>query len=310
MRLVAVPRTRTRVPCDHGSVTASTEHVGVAAGRSEGAVTVIIPAHDEETALPRLLAALGSHNELDIVVVCNGCSDNTAQAARSVGTHIRVFEMAEASKWAAIQHGDSMGRHFPRIYVDADVVISGEDCRVLAHALDEGVLACGPARHVELTASSPWVRWYYDVWQLLPQVRSGLFGRGVIALSQEGFRRLQGRPRFMSDDLAFSEAFDASERLVVDQAVVRIRAPQTLAALVARRVRVVTGNAQFDQQVGRAQGSVTGIRTLATLALRRPALVPKVFAFAVVTFVARRRAKRFVNAGDFSTWHRDESSRA
>lgn len=51
------------------------------------------------------------------------------------------------------------------------------------------------------------MRWYYDVWQRLPQVREGLFGRGMIVLSPEGHERVRALPQVMSDDLAMSESF-------------------------------------------------------------------------------------------------------
>ena len=43
-------------------------------------VSVVIPAHNEETVIGRCLAALfagAGEGELDVVVVCNGCRDGT-----------------------------------------------------------------------------------------------------------------------------------------------------------------------------------------------------------------------------------------
>jgi hypothetical protein len=48
------------------------------------------------------------------------------------------------------------------------------------------VLAAAPQRELAL-GGRPWpVRWYYDVWTRLPEVRRGLFGRGVIGVSVPG----------------------------------------------------------------------------------------------------------------------------
>ena len=53
------------------------------------------------------------------------------------------------------------------------------------------MLAVGPAREMDLARSAWPVRWYYDIWARLPGVRDGLFGRGVIAVSEEGCKRLK-----------------------------------------------------------------------------------------------------------------------
>ena len=117
----------------------------------------------------------------------------------------------------------------------------------LVRALDEpGVLAAAPARHLRTARSSWWVRGYYRVWERLPGVRDGLYGRGVIALSPEAQRRIDLLPPVLSDDLAISEAFTPGERRVVPEAVVTIRVPRTAADLIRRRVRVATGNREAD----------------------------------------------------------------
>jgi hypothetical protein len=154
------------------------------------------------------------------------------------------------------------------------------------------------------------VRWYYDVWQQLPQVRSGLFGRGVIAVTEEGAQRLRQLPAVMSDDLAASEAFAAGERRVVEDAVVVVHPPRTVADLLRRRVRVVTGNAEADRAGTRGEESRTSLRTLAAMAGRQPSLLPRIGVFLGVTLWSRVVARQRIRRGDFSTWLRDESSRA
>ena len=57
---------------------------------------IIIPAHNEEASIGRCLSALlsGSHpGEFEIIVVCNGCSDGTANVARGFGSTVRVVEL-------------------------------------------------------------------------------------------------------------------------------------------------------------------------------------------------------------------------
>jgi glycosyltransferase involved in cell wall biosynthesis len=275
-------------------------------------VSVIIPAHNESRTIGRLLDALApdSSSDLDVVVVCNGCSDDTASVARSFAA-VHVHEIAVPSKSVAQAEGDRRAKHPVRAYVDADVTIARQDLEHLAAALDEpGVLAVAPRRSLDTSGASWVVRSYYDVWEHLPQVSAGLFGRGVVVLSPEGRERLDAAPAVMSDDLLMSEMFAPQERRVIPDATVIVRVPRTLADLVRRRIRVATGTAEMDQLGLRTTGAKTSLRTLFRLARTSPRLGWKVGVFLAVTVVARAQAGRRVRSGDFQTWLRDESSRS
>lgn len=275
--------------------------------------SVIIPAHNEERSIARTLTALldgGERSDLDVVVVCNGCTDDTAGVARRFAPLVRVVEISEASKNAAVRAGNAASSVFPRVHLDADVELPGADVRALtAPLLDDDFLASAPQRSVPRDGCSPLVRWYYDVWEQLPQVRSGLFGRGVVALSAAGQARVSVLPSVMSDDLAMSDAFDEGERIVVDGATVVVRPPRTIRDLVRRRVRVATGNEQAHRGGVRRQESGTSLSQLGRLAREQPLLAPRMLVFFGVTVVARMLSRRAVRAGDFTTWQRDESSR-
>lgn len=273
--------------------------------------SVVIPAHNEARGiranLVKLLVGLPP-GALDVVVVCNGCTDDTAAVARSV-LGVRVLEIPEASKRRAVEVGNRTTRLFPRVHLDADVTLGGPDLVRLVDALrEDGVHAVAPERVVP-TGSSSWaVRAFYRVWQALPQVREGLFGRGVVALSSTGQARVDALPAMMSDDLAMSEAFAEHERRIVPDAVVVVRPPRTVADLVRRRTRVATGNAQYDGSgAGRTS---TSLVTLAGMGLRDPRVGLCVPVFLGVALRARRGARKAVRAADFTTWLRDESSRA
>ncbi|MBG6098199.1 glycosyltransferase [Nocardioides luteus] len=279
--------------------------------------SVVVPAHNEARGLSENLTALLDglpYGALDVVVVCNGCTDDTAAVARSV-PGVRVLEIAEASKARAVEVGNaaadaSENLHSPRLYIDADVRLTGTDLLRLLDALDEdGVLAVAPERTVPLAESSWPVRAYYRVWQALPSVRSGLFGRGAFCLTAEGRARVAAAgTSLMNDDLVVSELFAPAERRVVADATVVVRPPRTLKDLVRRRIRVATGNAQADDH-GARSGS-TSLSDLLVLGLRKPAIGLRVPVFMTVTLVARMLSRRAVRTGDYTTWLRDESSRA
>jgi hypothetical protein len=275
--------------------------------------SVIIPAHNEGKVLGRTLQTLlcDGRRDLDVVVVCNGCTDDTAEVARAASPLVRVIEIDEPSKAAAMHAGNLGSDVFPRIHMDADVELTGEHARALARAVgNAGVIAAAPERIIRTEGVSLLVRWYYEVWAALPQVRSGLFGRGVVAVAASGQRRLDARPSLLSDDLVASEAFEPRERTIVRDAHVVIRPPKRVGDLVRRRARIATGNVQADQHGIRRPESRTTARTLGTLARNEPRLIARLPVFAIVTLVARRRAATALAAHDFVTWQRDESSRS
>ena len=130
--------------------------------------------------------------DLEILVVANGCTDDTAEVATAFGPPVQVPTVPVPSKREALTAGNEAATGFPRVYLGADVELGADDIWALARALNTpGVLAVGPAREMDLARSAWPVRWYYDIWARLPGVRDGLFGRGVIAVSEEGCKRLK-----------------------------------------------------------------------------------------------------------------------
>jgi glycosyltransferase involved in cell wall biosynthesis len=275
--------------------------------------SVVIPAHDEEASIGRTLRALRqgvAGDDLDVVVVCNGCSDATAERAREADPRARVIEVPQPSKNEAVRVGNAATDVFPRVHLDADIELSGRDVLALLAPLEAGnALATAPRREVPRAGCSRWVRWYYDVWEALPNVDAGLFGRGVVALSREGQARVEALDQMLNDDLGMSDAFAAGERQVVTDAVAVVRPPRTVRDLVRRRIRVATGNTQAGRLGVRRPGSRTRVRTLLGLAVTRPGVAARLPVFLGVWLMAALGARRAVRAGDFQTWQRDESSR-
>jgi hypothetical protein len=283
-------------------------------------ISLVIPAHNEERVIGRLLDALLTEGPegLDVVVVCNGCTDGTAAAARSRGSSVRVVELEQPSKHRALRAGDEHARGFPRLYVDADVVLTGADARRVVAALTGSCLAAAPEREIPLAASDWRVRAFYRVWLRLPTIRQGLFGRGVMAVSKEGHARLTALPELMADDLAFSLAFRPEERQVVPEAKVIIQPPRSWPDLMRRRIRATTSTEQLEHHQRTdgvpAHGSgAASARTspgdLRALVRAEPRLLPSVVIFAATAVLARRAARRAARAGEHTTWLRDESSR-
>jgi glycosyltransferase involved in cell wall biosynthesis len=276
--------------------------------------SVVIPAHNEQQGIARLLGGLVSPDrpgEFEVVVVCNGCTDATAEIASGFGPDVRVIELAQPSKREAQRVGNETATAYPRLFVDADVVLSAASARHLADAVSTGtVLAAAPARTIPRDGVGLLVRCYYDVWERLPQVRTALYGRGVIALSAVGNERVRALPAVMADDLVMSEAFADHEKLVVADAQVVVLPPKRVRDLYRRRVRAATGNAQADHAGLRREQSSTSWRTLVRIIRAEPSMLLRMPVFVGVSVVGTLGARRAIRAGDFDTWRRDESSRS
>ena len=274
--------------------------------------SIVVPAHNEAAVVGRLLDGLlrGAHvGEVEVVVVCNGCTDGTATVARRAG--VVVLETPVPSNTAALRLGDRACTSFPRHNVDADVELDVAAVRALAAALHGPVLAAVPERHLVLTGR-PWaVRAYYRVWEQLPTVREGLFGRGVLAMSEEGHSFVAELPDVTADDLWMHHAFRAEQTAVVSTAVVSVHAPRRLADLLRRRLRVVAGAREVRSHAGSGPGtSGTRATDLEALLRARPDLWLELAVFACVTAVARLGAARAARRGTSTVWLRDDSSRA
>ncbi len=287
---------------------------GVTPLTERGQISVVIPAHNESAVLGRLLSALladAEPGELEIVVVANGCTDDTADVAAGFGTAVKVVQSPVPSKHHALRLGDENVQAFPRLYVDADIVLTTAGARAVAQALREpGVLAAAPGRKLELSKRPLVVRWYYHVWEKLPGVEQALYGRGVIGVTAEGYKRIGSLPELMGDDLAASIAFSSDERAIAGSQSAIVHAPRTTADLLRRRVRSLTSAAQLHEIMPAAtDGARTSVRDLVSLILSKPSLLPKMPVFLAVTVIARRRARKPIQSGDYQTWLRDESSR-
>lgn len=275
------------------------------------AASIVIPAHDEGPVIDRclsLLAPFGPDPELDVVVVANGCSDDTADRARGHG--VRVIETATPGKAQALNLGDATCSAFPRIYLDADVQLPHADLIALVRAMNRpGVLAGAPRLAWDPAGVARSVRAYYRVWAALPYVTHGLLGSGVYALSEAGRARFDRFPELVGDDAFVRSLFAPQERQVVAGATFTIHPPRTLRSLVAVKTRVWAGNEQHDRAGLRPRSEADGAPSAAATLLRRPDLWPALPVYAAVYAVSRLRARRRLRDGTASTWDRDLTSR-
>lgn len=269
---------------------------------------VVVPAHNEAGRIEACLRHLLGNSEpgeLAVVVICNGCSDDTAnvarRTARSLDRDVTVLELREAGKAGALQAVEALGLSFPRVYLDADVLCSTATARALLGTVRSRADLAVPSRVLDLEAASPLARLYYRTWSSLPWVGEQLAGRGAYAVS-EAFRSVMADfPDIVADDRFVTTRVPRESAVIVPDPVV-IRPPGHLADIVRVRSRVYCGNTVVDaasHDLGAASRSAVLLRLA-----RRPRAWPGLAVFTGVSLLAKARAARSVRRGD-PTWERD-----
>lgn len=271
--------------------------------------SVAIPAHNEAKVIRRCLDALLTGltpGELEVVVSCNGCTDGTADIVRSSWPDVRVIELAQASKPAALRAADEALTTFPRIYLDADVVLPARSARLLVETLQtDSVDAARPLFTYDTSGCDLLVRSYYRARLAVVAGRHMLHG-GVYGLSQPGRARFGAFPNLIADDLYADQWFDPSEIKVVNDGPALITAPRRVRDLIRISRRRKKGDLELHSLPGNASdtglSTIRSLRSMATTGVQ-PAL--DVLVFAAIALIVRVSVTLVSPAG----WSRDESSR-
>jgi hypothetical protein len=272
--------------------------------------SVVIPAHNEAAVIQRCLDALltgVAPGELDVVVACNGCTDDTANIVRLSWPTVRVIELAQASKPAALRAADEMLSVFPRIYLDADVILPATSARLMIESLQAGSAAAArPSISYDTSGSDPLVRSYYRARAHVLSARNSLWGGGVYGLSQAGRSRFDTYPDLLADDLFAEQWFNPSEIVIVESAPAIVTVPRRIRDLFHIARRRYTGNVQIrglpDGPPSTAPSTLHG---LTSAARSGPGAAMDALVFAGIAAAVRMSIAVSPPAG----WSRDESSR-
>lgn len=276
--------------------------------------SIIIPAHNEANVIGRCLESMtkgAEPGELEILVVCNGCSDNTADVARGYGPLVTVLESEIPSKNAALNLGHQHATSYPRFYVDADIVMSLDSIRRVTEVLRGGTIhGAAPRMRVDLEDRGWPIRAYYDIWLRTPYVEEGMLGSGVYAISEEGGSRFTTFPDIIADDGFARLLFTPGERLIVEDAWFLMTPPETLRSLIHINVRRRVGRFEMaelhpettEQEAKHQRGALYRF-------FAKPALWPglAVYLYAKVACMAIYWVRE--RQGRHKEWNRDDTSR-
>ena len=272
---------------------------------------VIIPAHNEEHVIARTLQCLspfsrGERGEVEVLVVCNGCSDRTADTARRFAG-VTVIEIDVASKPHAMNVGDASTTRWPRLYLDADIEIQPSAVESVFRELsrDGGSLAARASSTVNVQDASFLVRAYFRARSRIPEQGTRLWGAGGYAVSERGHGRFERFPEVTNDDSYFDSLFEEGEKRVLPTAPMLVQVPRSTPTLLNvltrhRRGQLELGMQQSSQPARRARALVKSIRGV-------PSAVDA-FCYAGLTQIARARSRGAVGRGT-SRWETDGSTR-
>lgn len=190
-------------------------------------ISIIIPANNEAGYIGQCLAAVLDSDPvrghaIELIVVANGCTDDTVKVARRYdmparerGWTLKVMDLAEGSKVKALNVGDAtaIGRY--RVYLDADVRPSPPLLGQLVTELATDAPRYATGTPVIARPDSRLTRSYARFWQSVPFNRSHAPGFGLFAVNAPGRARWAKFPDVIADDTFVRLQFAPSERVQV-----------------------------------------------------------------------------------------------
>ncbi len=186
--------------------------------------SIIIPANNEAHWMSACLEAVLASQRMDgaqIIVVANGCTDETARVAKRYnvlaqeqGWSVEVIETEIGNKLHALNLGDRAATGDILIYLDADVRVGPRVLGQMERSLDRDAPAWASGE-LQMAAGS-WVsRAYARFWGRVPFMEKSVPGAGLFGVNRAGRARWGDFPDIISDDMFVRLHFTPRERIGV-----------------------------------------------------------------------------------------------
>ena len=275
--------------------------------------SVIIPAHNEHAFIADCLRAIVAEGipDLEIFVVPNACTDDTADLARSVEGPITVLETETPGKTNAINLAEQHATRFPRLFLDGDIILQpGALCAVF-DALGAGCEIASPRPIFETSKSDLRVTLFYRSLRANAYFNSGApNGSGAFAVTEVGRSRWGAFPGIIADDGFVELHFTEGEARTAPGPGAIVWAPRTFEGLMKIKARARLGQHELrhkhpDLVARRAPSPGRTFRRM----LADPRLWPSIPVYAYVRLAERKAAARIAKEQGYTGWLRDESAR-
>lgn len=260
---------------------------GPGAGPKTRRFAILVPAHDEEALLGRLLTSLKEQDyptdRFEVCVVADNCHDTTASLARSMGArvyeHVNALEQAKgfALRWLLEQLRDGGRRYDAFVVIDADSVVESNLLSSMDARLEDGSQAIQAYYSVHNAQQSAVAGLRYAALAAVHYVRplgrsvfglsSGLKGNGM-CFTAEVVERFGWHWFTLAEDVEFHLALVRAGIRVdfAPETTVRADMPITLAQAASQNARWERGRLQLLRE--HVPGLIRdGLRTASLLQL-------------------------------------------
>lgn len=269
---------------------------------------IIIPAYNERNVIARTLKPLyqgiqkGSYT---ITVAVNGSNDGSVDFIRNEFPAVRCLDIELGSKTNAINVAEKSNIGFPRIYMDADVVVSYDGILSLINTLEssETPLLASPRAIMEFSRASIFVKAFYRAWFKTKFYSAQGFGSGVYGLNKQARDCFDFFPEVIADDGFIREVVPASKQQVDINCTSTVTAPIKLGDLIKIKTRSKLGNIELKNKSLIKNKELPSKRFVST---------PTLFEFMVygcVNLIATKLANKKFKSLETYQWQKDESSR-
>ncbi len=276
-------------------------------------ISIIIPAHNEEALIGNCIDRLhinGTLEGIQVIVVCNGCKDATAEVCRAY-SEVTVIETNIPSKINALNIGDREAKYFPRFYLDADIIVDGSALADTAEKMVRyGFKAGAPKLQIDYESRKYLIKNYYKIWLSTPYCRDSMIGSGLYGLTEEGRAVFSEFPNVISDDGYIRLLFKSCEKYINTEKTFLVTAPYDLKGLIKIKVRSHLGNMELSQKYPELleNENINNSRYFLKI-LFVPTKTISVFMYFVLKIIMKTVAAKKYKKQDFSGWARDESVR-
>ena len=278
---------------------------------SPNIATVIIAAYNEASLIRSTLSALiHNDNHYQVLVICNGCNDNTEDIIKREFNNVLCYSIPQASKSLAIRYAESLNPGFPRLYLDADIQLNAVDAIALiqyAKARSDPALVV-PASYIDKQKCHRLVKRFYRAWYQTSFVQELGFGAGAYLLNKSARDRFDIWPELIADDGFVRSQFNTQEIHVLAKYKTYVKAPKDIFSLINVKTRSKLGNIELNNYLDRS-----GTSRSQKLPIKRPQTLTKSnkldkLVYLVVNLIALTLAKWQSFTG-FKSWSRDNSNR-